>query len=136
MSNLEMQLRSWAPRRPSARLERRLFARPPAPAPVAERRTPDTDSTAAHFRLSWLAPATLALLLMCVLVNQRNLPGSSPAANSGPIVALELSNQSAAAWLPGSFAHDQNSVPAETFEWTNGSRSSARPGSVLKPNRH
>jgi hypothetical protein len=38
--------------------------------------------------------------------------------NQAPIMAVTLSNVSLAAYIPGSFANDQNAVP-HTFEWTN-----------------
>jgi len=60
MIELERQLYSWTPRRPSARLERRLFAARTVPADAL---TP--------FRFNWLAPATAALALTCVLFIQR-----------------------------------------------------------------
>ncbi len=104
-SELEKQLLSWTPRRPSPALERRLFA--PA-RPPKEGLSP--------FRFTWLAPATGALALMCVLFSQRyaaTLPGRSGAA---PMVAMILSNQSAAAYLPGSFQAEQNNLPADTFK--------------------
>jgi hypothetical protein len=66
----------------------------------------------------------MALLLLCIMFNQRNNPFPA-SAGTGTMVAVALSNQSAASWLPGSFAHDQNTVPAETFEWTNGSAGSS-----------
>jgi hypothetical protein len=109
---LEKQLRWWRPRHPSARLERRLFAVGSAP---AEALLP--------FRVTWLAPVTAALMLMCVLFNQRYGPDFSASANPGPLVAMILSNQSAAAYLPGSFQAEQNNLPADTFKWTRGSRS-------------
>jgi hypothetical protein len=72
------------------------------------------------FRLSWLPPATAALLLLCVLFNQHSSQAiSSAGANS--LVAVALSNQSAAPWLPGSFSREHNGLPTGTFEWTNGS---------------
>jgi hypothetical protein len=117
---LEKQLRSWVPRRPSARLKERLFAK--AHVPVAAETLP-------ALRFNWVAPAAAALLLMGVLFNQRNIPAFSGSAGSGAMVALVLSNQSAAAWLPGSFAADRNNVPAESFEWTNGSSSPSSIGS-------
>lgn len=112
-----MQLRSWAPRRPSAKLKRRILARPlPAEEPEPS------------FRLSWLPPATAVLLLLCVLFNQHSSSAiSSSSANS--IVAVALSNQSIAPWLPGSFPREHNAVPSGTFEWTNGSGSSSGIGS-------
>jgi hypothetical protein len=105
---LEAQLRSWALRRPSPRIEKRLARHRPGETP-----TP--------VRFGWLAPVTAVLLLACMIVNQHN----SPPAGSGvdaPLVAMILSNQSSAAYLPGSFQQDQNIITANTFDWTNGSR--------------
>jgi len=107
MNELERQLVGWTLRSPSARLERRLFAVGPAP---AEALLP--------FRLTWLAPATAAVMLMCVLFNQRYGPALSTSANPGPMVAMILSNQSAAAYLPGSVQAERNNLPADAFEWT------------------
>jgi hypothetical protein len=42
-----------------------------------------------------------------------------------------LSNQSAAAYLPGSVQAEQNNLPADAFKWTRGSR--AAPGAALSP---
>jgi len=128
MNELETQLRSWVPRHPSAKLERKIFARR---SPAAANRTAHAIDAAANdgpypsFRLSWLAPATLALLLICVLFNQHNIQALSGTSDAGPMIAVALSNQSAAPWLPGSFAHEQNSLPIETFEWTNDSGSTS-----------
>ena len=104
---METQLLGWTPRRPSARLERRLFAAAPA---TAEALPP--------FRFSWLAPAAAALALMCVLFNQRYGPTLSGSAGAGPLVAMVLSNQSAPAYLPGSFQAEHNNLPADAFKWT------------------
>ena len=106
---------SWTPRRPSARLERRLFAAGPA---VAE--------ALPSFRLSWLAPATAALMLMGVLFNQRYGPALSGSASSGPMVAMILSNQSAAAYLPGSVQAERNNLPADAFKSPSARGASAR----------
>jgi len=108
MEELETQLRSWVPRRPAARLERRLFARRPAP----------PQRIAQGFR--WLAPVTAGFVVFCVLMTQRNGPSSSLATPSNTMVAAALSNQLSAGWLPGALAHEQNALPSETFEWTNG----------------
>jgi hypothetical protein len=107
MNELEKLLLLWTPRRPSARLERRLFAVAPAPAVAL-----------LPFRLTWLAPATAALMLMCVLFNQHFGPALSSSACPGPMVAMLLSNQSAAAFLPGSVQAEQNNLPADAFKWT------------------
>ena len=125
MNELETHLRTWAPRRPSARLKLRLFAQPAPAATVAARAacnlqppTCELQPATLPFRLSWLAPATAALFLMCVLFNQHNTATLAGAAGSGPLVAMIMSNQSAAAYLPGSFKGEQN-ILGNTFEWTN-----------------
>ena len=131
LKELETQLRSWALRRPSPKLYRRIFAAP-RPSAVAGSATSETEQPMASFHLHWLAPATVALLFLCALFNPRS--NLRPPGVHGELIAVALSNQSAAAWLPGSFACGQNSLPAETFEWTNGSRStsSITPVSTLK----
>jgi hypothetical protein len=131
MNDLEMQLRSWAPRRPSAKVKQRIFsaARSAEFAPVHPIiLLADRASRIAHslkprsFR--WLAPAMAGLFLTCILLNQRNAPMASPA--TAPLIAMILSsNQSAAAYLPGSFQREQNRLPSDTFEWTNGSGSTS-----------
>jgi hypothetical protein len=45
------------------------------------------------------------------------------------MVAVALSNQSIAPWLPGSFSREHNGLPTGTFEWTNGSGSGSGIGS-------
>lgn len=122
LNELEMQLRSWVPRRPSARLKRRLFG----PEPAAEDRP-------SSFRLSWLPPVTAALLLLCVLFNQHSSQALS-SSGSNSIVALALSNQSVAPWLPGSFSREHNGLPTGTFEWTNESGTSSGSRSVSNAN--
>jgi len=100
-------LHSWTPRRPSKALEQRLFG---GAAAASEDVLPD-------FRLSWLAPAAVAVVLLCVLFNQRfgaALSGSAPAA---PMVAMILSNQSAATYLAGNGQSEQNNLPADAFKW-------------------
>jgi hypothetical protein len=109
LNELEMQLRSWVPRRPSAKLKRRIF-----------RQTPVTKDREPSFRFSWLPPATAALLLLCVLFNQHSSQALS-SARSNPMIAVALSNQSIAPWLDGSFSREHNGLPTGSFEWTNGS---------------
>ena len=122
MNELEMQLHSWVPRRPSAKLKRRAFARIEVKEPALP-----------AFRLRWLAPATLTFLLMCVLVNQRGGPMIAVAGRPGTFATAALSNQSVAAWLPGSFTREQNGLPAETFEWTNAGGWISSNGSLRGP---
>ena len=97
MNNLESQLRSWVPRGPSAKLESRLFPRPRA-------------ETVVHFRLNWLAPASVPLLVLGLFVSQHRSPVAA-SASTGPIIAMILSNQSAAAFLPVSPSAEQNRLP-------------------------
>ena len=127
MNELERQLRSWAPRRPSAKLERRLFASQSATG-VASYQPPVTHHLG--FRLRWVAPATAAFVLLCVLYNQRAGDSLGGAPGSGHIMAMVLSNQSAIAYLPAGF---QNSPPADAFEWTNGSGSTSSMRSLSVP---
>jgi len=114
------------PRRPSARLKQQLFDSPAAEAPVHV-------EAPSQPRLQWLAPATAALVVLCVLMGQRNIPPGSLVTPSKTLVAAALSNQLAAGWLPGSFAHEQNSLPMETFEWTNGNGWSSSTGPLRGP---
>lgn len=105
MNPLEAQLKSWAPRRPSARLERKLFGAPASKAPLIQ-------------SFGWLAPAMACLLFVGVIANQRSETTFSIGAVDEEMVAMSLSNQSYAAYLPGSFKQKQNRW--DTFEWTNG----------------
>ena len=147
LTELEIQLRSWAPRPPSARLEQNLFAsHPPGeatdhasrvtrhPSPVTRHASRVTRHGLPGFHLRWIAPATAALVLLCVLYNQREAGSAGSPANAGRFLAVISSNQSAAAYLPSSFQRAQNGPPADTFKWTNvsGSTSSIRSLSPLK----
>jgi hypothetical protein len=117
MNEVEMELRSWQPRRPSAKLERYLFCEPAVRAAAAVHLTLDAQPTA-PFRLSWLAPAMVAFLLMCVLFNPRNSSTVASSASPGPMVAMMMSNQTLAAFLPGKSQNEQN-ILRNTFECTN-----------------
>ncbi len=122
MNELEGHLRLWIPRRPSAKLERRLFATSTA---AAEALFP--------LRLHWLAPATAALMMMCVLFNQHYGASFAGAVSPGPMVAMILSNQSAAAYLPGSFQAEHNNLPVNAFEWATGGRPTRSAPFVSRP---
>ena len=108
MNDLEKQLRSWEPRRPSAKLKPRLFAIRPVVAPASH-------------SFSWLAPATAALLVMGMLLNQRRCAMLFDDGKHGPMVAMILTNPGAAACLPASFESQQNGVPADAFHWAHSS---------------
>ena len=119
MNLLETQLHSWRPRRPSARLKRRLFA---APARVMPQMA---------WFLGWLAPATACALLTLSVFNSGNsLPGSP--SRHEPMVAMMLSNQSYAAYVSGAFQSGQNDLPSVTFDWTNRSGSTSSMPSFLR----
>jgi hypothetical protein len=122
MNELEMQLHSWVPRRPSEKLERALF----------EQQSQTVEALPA-FRLRWLVPATVTFLLMCVLVNQRTGPVLTVTGRPGTMATVALSNQSVVAWSAGSFSRDQNGLPAETFEWTNVGGLTSSNGSLRGP---
>lgn len=101
---LEERLASWTPRRPSQAVERRLFG---------DRLRPSGQPLA----WAWLSPVAACLLLIAVLGQTRGVPPGIPISGSQPMVAMILSNQSYAAYLPGSFQRNQNRW--DTFEWTN-----------------
>jgi hypothetical protein len=75
-----------------------------------------------------------ALLLVGLFLNSHNSTaiGSS---NTVPIVAMILSNQSAAAYLPGSFERTENRLPADTYEWTVRGGATSVISAVLNPRR-
>ena len=109
---LAERLRSWKPRRPSASLERRLFG-------AADGR-PD----------SWpimrvLVPAAACVILSVAMLNPVERQDATSLTQAALTVG-SLSNQSYAAYLPGSFACEANRL--DTFGWTNGG---ALPSSTL-----
>lgn len=105
MNSLEGQLKSWRPRRPSAGLERSLFGTP--------LRGPRFVQAA-----GWLAPAVACLLFVGVIAKHPDGRTIRIGSDYEELVAMSLSNQSYAAYLPGSFKSEQNRW--DTFEWTNG----------------
>ena len=117
----ETPLRSWIPRRPSAKLKARLF-------PAAEA---DTWNPAPWSH--WLAPATACLLLLFVTFSPRNnrLAGLTANSTNGLLATLSLSNQSYAPYQYARFNVDQNAVPAGKFEWINVSHPATSNGSVF-----
>jgi len=114
-NHLETQLRSWTPRRPSPGLEGRLFGR---------------TSCASHVAWlnGWLVPATACMLLAGLLLCQSDSTNLSETTGRASLVAVSLSNQSYAAYLPGSFQRAANRL--DTFEWTKGGDSTFPMGSL------
>jgi len=104
MDTLENRLPSWRPRRPSAKLERRLFG-PPL------RLLPKTA-----WLLGSLAPAAACLLLTLSMFNPAPAPGSL---RHEPLIAMVLSNQNYAAYASDNFRGAQNNLASVTFDWTN-----------------
>ena len=122
MNWLENQLKSWEPRRPSARIERRLFPTPSARLEVAR-------------AFNWLAPATVCLLLaLAVFKQENNISAALP--RHDPAVAMMLSNQSSVAYLNGGSSQIEHNVWPATFELTNRSGSTSTIGFTpfTKPN--
>jgi len=119
------------PRRPSAKVKQRIFSANKSaefasvhPIILLTDRASRLARCLKPTSFRWLAPAIAALFLTCIILNQRNAPMASPA--TAPLIAMILSsNQSAAAYLPGSFQREQNRLPSDTFEWTNGSGSTS-----------
>jgi hypothetical protein len=64
-----------------------------------------------------MVPAAAACLLFLTVIRPAGDAGFP--AFPGPMVALILSNQTSAAYLSTAYKPQANSVPAESFEWTN-----------------
>ena len=111
-TNLEAQLRSLKPRRPSEKIRRRLF---PA----------STGAIHNEFArvMRWFAPVGACALMALVVFHQEG--GFSSAAAVHRSVSLMASNQAAASYEP-----EVNLVPV-FFEWTNRSGSALSIGSFL-----
>ncbi len=130
--DLETLLRSWAPRRPSKRLKRRIFDRPLQAEPAAAE---NIEPMRRSLALAWVAPGMAALLLVSLILGQRTNLEFTTAVPSSGLMAAALSNHNAAAWLAASYSIAQNALPSETFEWTNGSGSRPAIRSFFVPSR-
>lgn len=121
ITELETRLRSWAPRRPSEKISRRLFSRDQTPQrPLA-------------LRWGWMAPATAVLLFGLLLLNQHGSRPSSTTGSPAPIVAMLMSNQSVLAYLPTSPFSEQDRLLGQTLEWTNARGSTSSITSLSTP---
>jgi hypothetical protein len=97
MNELEAQLRSWTPRRPSAKVSQALFGRDVAAAArPASKAAQDSSLT---FSLHWLAPAMAALALMWTIFHQAGPASLNGHSSAGPSIAVILSNQSLGSFL-------------------------------------
>ena len=104
MDSLENRLRSYPPRRPSAKLKRGLFD---APADLPPR---------VAWLLGSLAPATACLLLTFSAFDPEN---TGHLLSREPLAAMIMSNQNYAAYASDNFRGSQNHLSAVTFDWTN-----------------
>ena len=104
-NTLEEQLRSWKPRRPSPRVEQRLFG------------------ARQHFnftlpRLAGILTPTMACLMVTVsLWRQVGQPILNENESQTAVIAMSLSNQNYAPYLATSFQPTANRL--DTFGWTN-----------------
>ena len=105
MKNLENQLHSWKPRRPSAKIKHRLY-----PSHSARE--------AAALSLRWLAPAAACLVLALTVASKD--PGlSASAGRREMMMGLISSNLNYTNILPKSDSPGRNGVLPASFEWTN-----------------
>jgi hypothetical protein len=123
MNLLENQLRSWQPRRPSARIKRRLF-------PSASARE------ASGLSLRWLAPAAACLMLALTIASQQQPGLSANSARHEAIMGMISSNVNYTNILRENDGPGRNRVSPASFEWTNlsGITSSISPFSPVRMN--
>lgn len=115
LNQWEKQLRSWVPRRPSARIKAQLFS-------AAERRTAEPARG-----IYWFAPAAACLLLVTLILKSENNPLAS--SDGEPMIALILSNQSYAVYPSDRSSQvEQNALHRATFTWTNRNVSNSSSG--------
>ena len=112
MELLEIQLRAWQPRRPSAKCKTAIFGK-------------KSDDAARSLALlwNWSLPVAACLMILLATLGQRagDLARVARLGEQCPMIATVLSNQSLVAFWPESSQNDQNTL-RNTFEWTNVSR--------------
>ena len=108
MELLEIQLRAWQPRRPSAKCKPALFGKKSA----------DRHSLALFW--NWSLPIAASMMLLLATLGHRTgeLSRVARLSEEAPMVAMLMSNQTLAAFWPGNSQNDQNTL-RNTFEWTN-----------------
>jgi hypothetical protein len=105
MNLLEKKLSSWQPRRPSAKLKRRLFG-------------PSARREAVTLSLRWFAPAAACLLFALTIVREEpEFSARSP--GSGPLLGMISSNFTYTNFLPHNHSSGDNRVLPANFKWTN-----------------
>lgn len=117
MNSLEAQLKSWKPRRPSARISRRLF---PA----------ETGTTELAKALSWLVTATVCLLFTLQAVRNDD----SGKFRNEPLVAMIWSNQTPPSYFLAETFQSENRVTRVTFASTNPGHSTSSVGFMRNTN--
>jgi len=120
MNDWENQLRSWTPRRPSTRLEQRLFGVRAAAAPV------HGHSLAMRSPWVWLAPAVCGLLLMLAILAGRSLP---VAATAHAVALNTPPGSDAAVYCAMDTSSRENVWTVATFDWTKGANYLSTTGS-------
>lgn len=123
---MEHRLRCWKPRGPSAKLRARLF-------PGSEQVLIESPS-AFGGRWAWFAPVMGCFLAMMVITGSRNEQmGYLSAGPKTDWLTAVANNQAYAAYIVSGFHSEQNAVQRQPIEWTNGSRVSRTPGSLMVP---
>lgn len=123
LNQLEKQLQSWTPRRPSARLKRRLFG--PANRPASEA----SDFVALMPMWVKFAPAMCMLLLISLFCVPRHGQATFLAVSGGSNILASLSSNIAENCATDLRDQRQNVWRAVTFDWTKEGRSLSTTGS-------
>ena len=110
-TQLENQLRSWKPRRPSPNVKARLF---PQSAPAE----PEISWPAVW---AWLAPATALVLLAGLVLTKdaRALDGWSRGTPTGLVAAAVFDSPTLVTYVSPKRHSSLNAWTGATFEWTN-----------------
>jgi hypothetical protein len=109
LKQLETNLRSWRPRRPSAMLKWRLGI-------ASGKFLPSVARFA-----SLLVPAAACVLLAILSLNSEN--SFSGGISRQPMMAMISSNQNCATYWAKMNAQGENCPPSQIFKWTNDSAS-------------
>jgi hypothetical protein len=142
MNELEAQLRSWTPRRPSPKIERSWCKLEPSSGARLRRENSSPNPSSVGCWVDWpglswstltrVAVPTLACLSLTAAILTQSGPGLIVSNTNQPaMIALALSNQNFAPYLPGSFQPNANRL--DTFGWTNGGDSPSSMRSLTPP---